>query len=157
MGRTEEIVSIVLESPLRVGELFECLFCPDEIIRMRASDALEKVCAQDPSLLVPFTERLLTEVSRIEQPSVQWHLAQILGEMPLEEADKLGAWNLLKSMLSTTNDWIVKNMALASLGKLVRKDGLPRLELLDLLQIHAGSPYKSVRSRVAKLLKEFSP
>ena len=62
----------------------QCVFSADEIVRMRASDALEKVCRSRPALLQPFVPRLLGEMSRIEQASVQWHLAQILTEVRLD-------------------------------------------------------------------------
>jgi hypothetical protein len=53
---------------------------------MRASDVLEKVYRAHPGLLRPFVPRLLGQMSRIEQASVQWNLAQILTEVELDEA-----------------------------------------------------------------------
>ena len=53
--------------PERLDELVQCVFSDNEIVRMRASDALEKVCRSSPDLLKRFVPRLLTEMSRIEQ------------------------------------------------------------------------------------------
>ena len=83
LGRVPVVIDIVLRGPARLGELFECLSSDDPIVRMRASDALEKVARRRPDLLEPFVEPLLGEVATIEQPSVQWHLAQIVGEVRL--------------------------------------------------------------------------
>jgi len=55
----------------------------DPIIRMRASDALEKISRQPLDWLQPYIPQLLTEIGPIDQPSVQWHLAQILGQVQL--------------------------------------------------------------------------
>ena len=77
LGRTAEVVDLALSDRARVGELFAGLGEPDELVRMRIGDALEKVCARRPEWFVPNVERLLGEVGKIEQPSVQWHLAQI--------------------------------------------------------------------------------
>jgi hypothetical protein len=48
LGRTEEVVTLVLGNGMRLHELYDCLLQDDEIVRMRASDALEKVCRQRP-------------------------------------------------------------------------------------------------------------
>ena len=78
LGRTEEVVGIVLADPGRLDELFASLAVRDELVRMRAGDALEKVCREQPEWFAPRIERLLGDVAQIEQPSVQWHLAQML-------------------------------------------------------------------------------
>lgn len=72
-------VDLALGSPSLVEELLECVFSDDEIVRTRASDALEKVCRRRPGPLRPSLERLLVDMAAVRQPSVQWHLAQILG------------------------------------------------------------------------------
>ena len=46
LGRSEEVVGIVVDDRTRLDELFACLESPDELVRMRAGDGLEKVCRQ---------------------------------------------------------------------------------------------------------------
>ena len=82
------VVDAASRQPERLEELVQCVFSAGEIVRMRASDALEKVCRAHPRLLQRFVPRLLGEMSRIEQASVQWHLAQILAEVPLDEGNR---------------------------------------------------------------------
>jgi len=53
LERTEEVVTLVLSNSFRLNELYACLLEDDQIIRMRASDALEKVCRQHPEWLQP--------------------------------------------------------------------------------------------------------
>ncbi|MBK5109963.1 MAG: hypothetical protein JJE10_01195 [Thermoleophilia bacterium] len=73
LGRTDEVIGEVLADPGRVEELFATLESPDELVRMRAGDALEKVCRERPQWLEPYAETILTEIGSIDQPSVQWH------------------------------------------------------------------------------------
>ena len=57
LGRAEEVVAVVLAEP----EVLECFLVDDEIMDMRASDALEKVAATAP-ILLPYRERLPTRM-----------------------------------------------------------------------------------------------
>lgn len=155
LGRTEEVVSWVLADQTRLDELFACLFHKDEIVRMRAGDALEKVARQQPEWLVPYVERLLTDVAQIAQHSVQWHLAQMLGEVPLTPGQRVRAIALLKQMLDRYDDWIVVNLTLESLAGFARDDDALRGEFTTTLKRYEQHPKKSVASRARKLLREF--
>jgi hypothetical protein len=141
--------------PGRLAELVQCVFSRDEIIRMRASDALEKVCRAHPDLLQPFVPRLLGEMSRIEQASVQWHLAQILTKVQLDEAEQAVAITVLEHNLDTSSDWIVTNLTLQALATFARTSPAVQTLLIDRLHHYKNSPYKSVSSRSRKLLAEF--
>lgn len=152
LGRTSEVVSLVLARPAAVQELFDLLFSADEIVRMRAGDALEKVCRSRPALLQPYADRLLTEVAAISQPSVQWHLAQMLSEISLDKQNRRRAIALLKRNLRETDDWIVTNLTLESMMKFAQDDPRFRTELKRLLPAYVKSPYKSVATRARKLL-----
>ncbi|MCL4248864.1 MAG: hypothetical protein KJ065_12025 [Anaerolineae bacterium] len=155
LGRTEEVVLWVLADGYRLDELFECLFVEDKIVRMRASDGLEKVARQQPDRFVPYVERLLTDVAEIEQASVQWHLAQILSEIPLTTEQQARAIELLKLNLDLYDDWIVVNLTLEALAKFARQDDDLRQEFRAILRRYQYSPKKSIASRVRKLLREF--
>jgi hypothetical protein len=110
------VIDLACGQPERLEELVQCVFSADEIVRMRASDALEKVCRSQPRLLQRFVPRLLAEMSRIEQASVQWHLAQILSEVPLDDQQQAQAIAVLEPNLDTCGDWIVTNCTLEALG-----------------------------------------
>jgi len=79
----EEAISLVLADTSAFDSLFQCLFSDDEVVRMRASDALEKIARDQPVRFASYRRRLLTEIAEIDQPSVQWHLAQIFAEIEL--------------------------------------------------------------------------
>jgi hypothetical protein len=96
LGRVDEVIEAVLARPSSFAALFDCLFSADEIVRMRAGDAIEKVARRRPDLLEPYHERLLVDVAAIEQASVQWHLAQILPRLELGPSERRRAIVVLK-------------------------------------------------------------
>lgn len=155
LGRTEEVVELVLANITKFDELFQLLFSTDEIIRMRASDALEKICRQHPEWLELYKEVLLGDIPMIRQASVQWHLAQILSEINLTVAETQLATTILKNNLESTNDWIVENLSLESLASFTRRGSFDADEFISILNLHSNSRHKSVVSRVNKLLEEF--
>ena len=108
-----------------------------------------------PDLLVPFTERLLVEIPKIEQPSMQWHLAQLLSELPLDRKDRRRAIAILKRNLSRYDDWIVVNLTLDALAGFARQSPRMRKSFSKLLREYVHSPHKSVAKRSTKLLTEF--
>jgi hypothetical protein len=71
LHNVEEVVKTVLADPDRLGELV--LASDDQIVRLRAGDALEKVCRTRPGLMQPHVWLLLGEMATIHQASVRWH------------------------------------------------------------------------------------
>lgn len=156
LGKADDVAAYVLQNPKKLDELYKCLFDDDEIVRMRAADALEKVCRERPDLLSGYVDRLLFEVARIDQPSVQWHLAQMLGEVKLNTTQKGKAIALLKKNLGTASDWIALNNTLESFAVFARQD--PKLcdYFIKQLRRYEKSELKSVAKRASKLLQQFS-
>lgn len=156
LGNTELVVLHVLDHPQQLDELFACLFQEDEVIRMRASDALEKICRVHPDWCEPLKKDLFTRVSKIKQPSVQWHFAQIMSQISLTSAEQKRAVTIMKDNLDSSDDWIVQNLTLESLAVFARKKVLDDQEYIDMLIRFKDSDHKSVAKRCEKLLKEFS-
>lgn len=147
--------SLVLHQPDGLGELLECVFSHDPTVRMRASDALEKVCRDRPDLLQPYVPRLLSEMSRIEQPSVQWYLAQILSQVQLEAGQRAAAVAIFEHNLVTVDDWILVSLTLEAFSVLARADPALRARLVVWLGRYTGSGCASVARRARRLLAEF--
>lgn len=156
LGKTGQVVESVLSNRTLLDELFNCIFQSDEIVRMRASDALEKICRQNPEWFEPYISKLLEDVPKIRQASVQWHLVQMLSEINLSSAQKSLAIDIMKRNLQTIDDWIVINLTLESLSTFARHKSLTRDEFISILRKFQNNRHKSVASRVKKLLKEFS-
>jgi hypothetical protein len=93
----QPVIEAVLHDPTRVGELFACVKDADEYVRMRASDALEKVCQANASIVQPLKIRVLNEMSVIDQPGVQWHYAQIVDKLQLNPQETAQVISKLQS------------------------------------------------------------
>jgi hypothetical protein len=152
LGRTEEVVAQVRADPARFPELFACLFSPDDVVRMRAGDAIEKVSRTHPHLLGPYRERLLSDVAAIDQPSVRWHLAQMLPRLALTAAERRRALAILRGNLARPGDRIVLACTLEALAAFARDDPGLRRELVPIIRDRASSDRPSVAKRAAKLL-----
>lgn len=114
LGRTAEVVTIVLGEPARLEELFATITDPDAVVRLRAGDALEKVCRERPDWFVEHVDRLLDDLGQIDQPSIQWHVAQMLQHLrdDLSQDQARRATALLQRNLSGSTDWIVLNVTM---------------------------------------------
>ncbi|MFA9400656.1 MAG: hypothetical protein ACERKT_06045 [Acidobacteriota bacterium] len=153
LGRTGEVVTEVLADRARLEELFAALRSPDELVRMRAGDALEKACRERPEWFAPHADRILTEVGGIDQPSVQWHSAQMLQHLGqgLDAGQRDRATALVRGYLTDSDDWIVLNTAMAVLADWSATDpGLARW-LLPELEHLSHDRRKSVAGRAARL------
>ena len=74
LGRTVEVVDIVLSDTDRFGELFDCYRSQDEVVRLRTSSAMKRVEAERHDLLLPYIDRFIGEIGELDQASAQWTL-----------------------------------------------------------------------------------
>jgi HEAT repeat protein len=157
LGRVNEIIQLVLQDATRLDELYSCLFNEDAWVRMRAADALEKICREHPDWLLPYVDRLSEEVAVLDQPSIQWHLAQIYRQVNLTNEQKSIAIQWLKQrLLSPTVDWIVAANVIDTLAYFTQQGSVPPSEFIPLLQIQQHHKSKAVVKRAARLLQAMS-
>ena len=135
--------------------LFQGLETPDPILRMRCADAIEKVTANRPELLLPFKKTILNRLSKLEQQEVRWHVAPMLARLPLTEAEEVTVVNVL---LGYTNDRssIVKTLSMQALADIALRSHrlLPEIKQhIEELSI-IGTPAMKARSK--KLLKSLA-
>lgn len=150
LGRVNEVIENVLHDQSRLEELYTCLFDKDAWVRMRAADAIEKICRQHPDWLVPYIDRLHTNFAPHTQPSIQWHMAQIYREVDLteEQRDRVITW--LSDLLKTTNvDWIVSANAMETLMQFTKDGYVEDGTMVDLLNIQLHHASKSVVKRAS--------
>jgi hypothetical protein len=156
LGRTEDVVDMVLAQPARLEELFATMADLDEVVRMRVGDALEKVCRRQPDWFLAYVDRLCGELGQIEQPSVQWHVAQMLhhlhDDLSAHEADR--ANELLQRNLTRSTDWIVLNVTMDVLTAWARDDSELAAWLVPVLERLQTDRRRSVATRASKRLAE---
>ena len=158
LGNTIEVVEEVLEIPKHLPELFECYFSQDEIVRLRVSNAMKRIVKADKSLLIPYIDRLINEVSGIDQASTQWTLSQLFlalqEELTLDQKER--ALHIMKNNLACHTDWIVLNQTMETLGRWAKKDKELKSWLLQQLDKHKTDTRKSVRSKALKTASALS-
>ncbi|XLS27800.1 hypothetical protein ACJD0Z_11400 [Flavobacteriaceae bacterium M23B6Z8] len=152
LGNTVAVVEIILANPQHFDELFNCYFSEDEVVRLRVSNAMKRICKENKILLLPYLDRFLSEIAAIDQASTQWTLAQLFGMLEKEmHPDQLSkAKSILKNNLATHDDWIVLNQTMDTLVKWAKKDEDLQAWLPSHLKRLTTDPRKSVASKAQK-------
>lgn len=158
LGRTEEVVELVLAERERLSDLYSCYFSADEVVRLRVSSAMKRVTIAHPDWVMEFMDRLQDDVAAIDQASTQWTLALIfdLTRDLLSGEQCRRAVEIMQRNLAGHEDWIVLNNSMKVLGAWADSDE----ELQSWLRPHATrlaeDPRKSVASNARKLLERVS-
>lgn len=158
LGRVNEVIEQVLHNKDTLEELYRCMFDDDAWVRMRAADALEKVCRQHPDWLNPYIDRF-SDDSLLEstQPSIRWHIAQIYQHVELTDKQRATAMKWLVDQISTSDvDWIVAANSMDTLAYFVEIGSFSRKELIKLLHIQQNHKSNAVVKRATKLLAQIS-
>lgn len=154
LGRTVEVVELVLANTGRFDELFGCYRSKDAVVRLRTSNAMKRIAAVRRDLLVPYIDRFIEEIGALDQASAQWTLAQLFGNLArdMDKRQRLAALGLMKRNLERHDDWIVLNTTMETLADWAREDAVLaswlRPHLVRLIQ----DSRKSVASRATKKL-----
>lgn len=158
LGRTIEVVELILADRDKLDNLYQCYFSADEVVRLRVSSAMKRVAREHPDWLVPYLDRFLTKISTIDQASTQWTLAQLFLELDdrLSEAQRLQAIEILKRNLAASNDWIVLNNTMEALATWAKDDEALEAWLTPHLERLATDSRKSVAAKAAKSLRALS-
>lgn len=159
LGRTEEVVGAVLADRSRLEELFATMADPDEVVRLRVGDALEKVCRVEPAWFLPHVDRVLDDLGGLEQPSVRWHVAQVLDHLrhDLSAEQTARATGLLQGYLTGSRDWIVLNVVMDVLTGWAHDRPDLADWLVPVLARLRHDDRRSVASRAAKRLAALAP
>jgi hypothetical protein len=156
LGRTIDVVAIVLAEPARLFDLYNCYFSADEIVRLRTSNAIKRISLENPEWLIPYIDKLIFEISKIDQPSAQWTLANLFQTLSvfMSETQRSSAKKILQNNLENCTDWIVLNNTMDTLSKWAKQDSILKEWLLPHLERLAHDPRKSVAGRAKKIKAE---
>ena len=146
------VVDIVLHAPGRFDELVACMRDDDAVVRMRAADAAEKVTREIPHLLERHRAALLELANATEQPSLRWHLAQMLPRTRLDPNQQRLAIAVLRRYLDDRSA-IVAVSALQALADLTDSDPSLRRTVTATIRTAVQTGTAAVRARGARLLE----
>lgn len=153
IGRSDEVVRLVLRQPEKFTELFQGFYIDDPIIRMRTADAVEKITAINPQLLFPHKQAILDLVEQVSQIEVQWHLAQIIPRLPLDQKEIGKSYSSIEKYLESSSA-IVRAFSLQCLFDLSKKDSGYINVTKQYLEKGLQNSSKAIQSRCRTLLKE---
>lgn len=148
LGRTIKVVDTVLADLDRFTELFACYVSADQVVRLRVSNAMKRVEKERHDLLVPYIDRLLSEIGALDQPSAQWTLADIFAALApdMNPDQKFRARHILQRNLANHEDWIALNRTMDTFVTWARTDE----DLADWLAPHIRRLQKDPRKSVSK-------
>lgn len=155
LGRTVEVVDLILADRARLAELYQCYFSQDEVVRLRVSSAFKRVTTAHPEWTMDYMDGLQSEIAAIDQASTQWTQAILydLTRKLLSEEQTARALEIMKNNLANHDDWIVLNYSM----KVLDKWSKAHPELVDWMQPHlqrlSKDPRKSVAKQAQKRLK----
>lgn len=154
LGNTMQVVEIILENNERFDELYQCYFSQDEVVRLRVSNAMKRICKVKKELLLPYLDRFLEEIAQIQQASTQWTLAQLFQELEADfsEKQKIQATKTLQKNLENSQDWIVLNHTMQTLSDWSKANEALKNWLHPHLNQLSKDSRKSVAKRAQKLL-----
>ncbi len=154
LGNTVEVVEQVLANPEFFEELFNCYQSEDELVRLRTSNGVKRVALANKLLVAPYLDRLLNEISQIDQASAQWTLSQLFlilqDDMTVQQRTK--AADIMKNNLTESTDWIVLNMTMETLGQWSKSDEYLKNWLMPYLDTYAHDKRKSVAKKAQKTI-----
>ena len=158
LGNTVEIVEEVVSQPELFDVLFQCYFSTDEVVRLRVSNAMKRICAANKGLLLPYVDAFLKDIAAIDQASTQWTLAQLFLALQneLTTAQKKEAIMLMKKNIAEHQDWIVLNQTMKTLGLWSKKDEGLKAWLIPQLHRLETDRRNSVSKGASKWLKVLS-
>jgi hypothetical protein len=153
LGKTIEVVDLVLADPAQLGDLYDCYFSTDEVVRLRTSNAIKRISREHPEWLVPYIDKFITEISTINQASIQWTLADLFQTLAIfmSATQQERALKILQHNLETATDWIVLNNTIETLGDWAQQDLELKKWLLPHLDRLSSDTRKSVAGRAKKI------
>lgn len=153
LGRAGEVLEELQRDRCRLPELFACISDADAWVRMRAVDTFEKLVRADPGCAGPYVEDIVSVLTRSDQPSVQWHLAQLFGLIELTPAERETARAWLTSRVAATEvDWIVAAQAMTTLVAFAQRGLVAPDDLRRLLEVQTGHRSAAVRRKASAFL-----
>ena len=152
LGRTEEVVALVLGDKASLKALFDCYQSDDEVVRLRVSSAFKRIFRTKPAWFRGYIDRFQKLIPRLRQPSAEWTLAQLHLELreQLSTEQKTNAVRLTKKQLDESSDWIVIIQSINLLEHWARQDKRLRSWLTKRLQVLMDDGRKSVSKRAHK-------
>jgi hypothetical protein len=153
LGNTIAVVDEVLKDKNKLQDLYDCYQSEDEVVRLRVSNGIKRVCKEHPEWVAEYLDGLLDDISKIDQASTKWSLSTLFMWLDdfMTDKQRAKAIKLMKSNLHY-DDWIVQNTTSESLAYFAKEDAALKKWLKPELQKLTKSRHNSVARRADKLI-----
>jgi len=151
IGRSNQVMAIIRRQPALFSALIDGMHHTDELVRMRAADAVEKLTVTNTEWLQPFRAQLIKLAARATQQELRWHLAQVLPRLELSRRDREIVVEVCRRYLQDKSR-IVKTFAMQSLADLAKQDSRLTNSIRPLIASLTRTGRPSMKSRGRKLL-----
>jgi hypothetical protein len=155
IGRSEEVVSVVLQQPVLFAVLIEGLSVDDSVVRMRAADAMQKVSLIHPECLLEHKKQLIQIAAQARQKEVRWHLAQVLPRLARHHRENIPIVDILTTYLQD-NSSIVRTFVMQAYADIAERDETLRPSLVAKIQTLTHTGTKAMQARGRKLVARLS-
>lgn len=146
-----QVVRQVLADPSLFPVVFAGMDDSDPLMRMRCSDAVEKITAQHPEFLLPYRKRLIQLAAAAEQQEVRWHMAQLLSRITLTVSERRRVLGIMAVYLKDASS-IVKTFAMQTMADIAAQDTRLRAPIVEKLKRLTRDGTPAMKSRGRKLL-----
>jgi hypothetical protein len=150
-----EVVDQVITDPTLFPVVFDGMSDADPLIRMRCSDAVEKITAEHPEYLAPYKKRVVRLAATAEQQELRWHLAQLFSRLELNPPERRRVAEILTGYL-TDRSSIVKTFAMQALADIAARDSELRAPIMERLKRMTRMGTPAMKSRGRRLLAHLS-
>lgn len=150
-GMADEAATFVLENPQVFDDLFAGLRAPDDVVRGRAADALEKIAREQPDLLIGHLTHLKEIAETDPVPMVKMHLAMLFGHLIACNQDIAEIKSILLHLLQDDRVF-TRSWAIVSLCILAREFPLERNNIVEHIAPLQADNSVAIRTRAQKAL-----
>lgn len=153
LGNTVSVADEVVADRSLLRGLIATYSSDDEVVRLRVSSALKRVAWAEPEWVHHELDAVIDWVVRLQQPSAQWTIAEILLVLgpSLTVAERVRAIEVMKAHLTTSRDWIVLIKTMETLVEWAKTDAELRAWLPSRLEQLGRESRKSVAQKALRL------
>jgi len=151
-GLANEAAEFILENPAVFDDLFDGLKSPNDVIRGRTADAIEKVARERPDLIINRLSELVFIATNDQVAMVKMHLAMIFGHLVAcdENIEEIKA--VLKILLADESVF-TKSWAIASLCIVGKKYPSKCKSIFESIAKYHNNSSVAIRTRVKKAIE----
>ncbi len=154
-GASNQAAEAVLKNEGLMPDLAEGLSTPDEIVRGRSMDAIEKVARTRPDLVLPYLLIILVLLQTEKTLLARMHAAMLFGHLALYEEVIPQVLPVLLKMLDEGSVF-TQSWAITSLCIIARKYPQHHAQIADRINRLRDAPGAALRTRVRYALEILS-